>query len=197
MRPRLFDSDAVLDQVFEQFWRRGVRATSISDLARETGLQRGSLYNAFGSKEQLFLAAYERYADKYLASVDHAMQGPSLREQLEGYCRVSIANFCEGRPARSCPTTRGLMESVEENSEGLGADARKVLSKLIRRVIKRVELAFLRGAERGEFDGDPAMAAAHLVAVVRGLVVLERSGLRESQLTAIANQAIDSILADR
>ena len=56
MRPREFDHDDVLRIAFDQFWRKGVRGTSLSDIARDAGVQRGSLYNAFGSKEALFLA---------------------------------------------------------------------------------------------------------------------------------------------
>src|ERR1700712_730219 len=58
LRPREFDHDDVLRVAFEQFWRKGVRGTSLSDIARDAGVQRGSLYNAFGSKEALFLCAY-------------------------------------------------------------------------------------------------------------------------------------------
>ena len=67
MRPREFDHDDVLRIAFDQFWRKGVRGTSLSDIARDAGVQRGSLYNAFGSKEALFLCAYERYAGDYLS----------------------------------------------------------------------------------------------------------------------------------
>jgi len=59
MRPREFDQDAVLRIAFDQFWRKGVRGASLSDIAREAAVQRGSLYNAFGSKEALFLAVLE------------------------------------------------------------------------------------------------------------------------------------------
>ena len=194
MRPRLFDSDKVLDQAFEQFWSNGIRSTSIADLARATGLQRGSLYNAYGGKEGLFLAAYERYAQGYLAEVDKAMTGNSLRAQLEGYCRVSISNFCRGRPSRSCPTTKGLMESDDGDSQGLGPESRKVLSSLVTRIVSRVERAFVQGVERGDFVGDPSIAATHLVAVVRGLVIHERTGYTRKQLTAPANHTIDLIL---
>lgn len=195
MRPRQFDSDAVLDTVFEHFWCRGVRATSMSDLAKVTGMQRGSLYNAFGSKEKLFLAAYERYASAYLAAVDKGMDERDLKAQLDGYCRVSIANFCRGRPARSCPTTRGLMESVIDNSEGLGPEARKALGELIDQVIERVERAFTDGAARGEFTGDSRLSARQLVAVVRGLVILERSGIHRAELEAIAQHSVRTLLS--
>ena len=106
MRPRQFDEDALLTAAFDLFWRRGVRATSIADLATATAVQRGSLYNAYGDKESIFLAAYAHYADGYLGSVEAAMAQGSLRDRLMGFCDVSIANFCAGEPARGCPTTR-------------------------------------------------------------------------------------------
>ena len=74
MRPREFDHDDVLRIAFDQFWRKGVRGTSLSDIARDAGVQRGSLYNAFGSKESLFLRAYERYSGEYLNSVQKRTQ---------------------------------------------------------------------------------------------------------------------------
>ena len=73
MRPREFDHDDVLRIAFDQFWRKGVRGTSLSDIARDAGVQRGSLYNAFGSKEALFLCAYERYASEYLGALQKVL----------------------------------------------------------------------------------------------------------------------------
>ena len=61
-RPREFDPDKVLDQAVHAFWSRGFRATSLNELARELGIEKPSLYAAFGNKEQLFLKALERYA---------------------------------------------------------------------------------------------------------------------------------------
>ena len=64
MRPREFDHDEVLRIAFDQFWRRGVRGTSLSDIARDAGIQRGSLYNAFGDKRTLYAHALNRYLDQ-------------------------------------------------------------------------------------------------------------------------------------
>ncbi len=59
-RPRQFDTDAVLSAARAAFVRNGYRGTSIDDLLRATGLQRASLYSAFGSKRGLFIAALDR-----------------------------------------------------------------------------------------------------------------------------------------
>lgn len=53
-RPRGFDEDVVIAQAAEVFGRLGYNATSVDDLVAATGLQRGSLYKAFGSKRNLF-----------------------------------------------------------------------------------------------------------------------------------------------
>ncbi|MEL7046658.1 MAG: TetR/AcrR family transcriptional regulator, partial [Pseudomonadota bacterium] len=190
MRPRQFDEDELLTAAFDLFWRRGVRATSMADLAHATGVQRGSLYNAYRDKETIFLAAYAHYADGYLSRVETAMAGGSLRDQLLAFCDVSIANFCDGEPARGCPTTRGLMEVAERNREGLGERAQQAFTELIARVLSMVERAFRDGVSSGEFSGDPVLAAGQLVATVRGLVVLQRADVDEHRLREIATQCV-------
>ena len=93
MRPREFDHYEVLRVAFEQFWRKGVRGTSLADIAREADVQRGSLYNAYGSKEALFLAAYERYAGDYLALIEKVLATGSLRKRLTAFFDLTIKNF--------------------------------------------------------------------------------------------------------
>lgn len=60
-RPRKFDADDVLDTVIDVFWELGYDAADTETLSRRTGLTKPSLYNAFGSKEDLFVAALDRY----------------------------------------------------------------------------------------------------------------------------------------
>ncbi|MGY3355975.1 AcrR family transcriptional regulator [Bradyrhizobium sp. GM0.4] len=100
MRPREFDHDDVLRIAFDQFWRKGVRGTSLSDIARDAGVQRGSLYNAFGTKEALFLQAYERYAADYLLALQKALGAGSLRKRLTAFFDLTISNFRAGTPPR-------------------------------------------------------------------------------------------------
>src|SRR5215212_7875521 len=68
--------DALLEVALETFWRNGFAATSMIDVAQATGVQRGSLYHAYGDKERLFLLAYERYSDRFLDFVRQALSNP-------------------------------------------------------------------------------------------------------------------------
>lgn len=194
MRPREFDDDDVLRVAFEQFWRKGVRGTSLSDIAREAGVQRGSLYNAFGSKEALFLSAYERYAAKYLDSIRKALGTGSLRKRLTAFFDVTIKNMCAGSPPRGCPTTRGLMEVGAAEGEGLDDEARQVFANLVSRITALVRDALSEGAKNGEFNGDPESAALHIITVTRGLAVLERAFGDEAELRRIAAHTITLVL---
>lgn len=194
MRPREFDHDEVLRIAFEQFWRNGVRGTSLSDIARETGVQRGSLYNAFGSKEALFLVAYARYAGEYVAALQKALGSGTLRMRLTAFFDLAIKNFRSGSPPRGCPTTRGLMELGSAEGEGLDENARKAFADLMTRVTGLIREALAEGARRSEFDGDATAAALHVATVVRGLAVLERAYGDEAQLRKIAAHTIDLLL---
>ncbi|MBH5401721.1 TetR/AcrR family transcriptional regulator [Bradyrhizobium sp. CNPSo 4010] len=194
MRPREFDHDEVLRVAFDQFWRKGVRGTSLSDIARDAAVQRGSLYNAFGSKEALFLEAYERYAGDYLAALHKALAVGSLRKRLTSFFDLTITNFRSGTPPRGCPTTRGLMELGAAEGEGLDDNARQAFARLISRITAMLQDTLVAAAARGEFDGNPAAAALHIVTVTRGLAVLERAFGDEPQLRKIAGHTIDLVL---
>jgi len=197
LRPREFDHDEVLRIAFDQFWRKGVRGTSMSDLARDAGVQRGSLYNAFGSKEALFLQAYERYAENYVAALQKALGTGSLRKRLTAFFDLTITNFRFGTPPRGCPTTRGLMELGSAEGEGLDEEARQAFASLLSRVTALVQDTLAAGAERGEFGGNPAAAALHIVTVTRGLAVLERAFGDEPQLRKIAAHTIGLVLGKK
>jgi TetR/AcrR family transcriptional regulator, transcriptional repressor for nem operon len=194
VRPREFDHDDVLRVAFDQFWRKGVRGTSLSDIARDAGVQRGSLYNAFGSKEALFLCAYERYASEYLSSLQKTLGAGTLRKRLTAFFDLTIKNFRSGSPPRGCPTTRGLMELG--SVEGLDENARAAFAALVTRVTGLIAEALSEGAKRGEFNGDPESTALHIATVTRGLAVLERAFGDEAQLRKIAAHTIDLVLGE-
>jgi TetR/AcrR family transcriptional regulator, transcriptional repressor for nem operon len=86
-RPKDFVTDEVLDRAGELFWRSGYQATSIPELEIATGLGRGSIYNAFGDKEGLYLAALDRYQRKFgappAAQLDHDNVGEGIRRMFD------------------------------------------------------------------------------------------------------------------
>jgi TetR/AcrR family transcriptional regulator, transcriptional repressor for nem operon len=82
-RPREFSDTAVVDAAMEVFWEKGYEATTTQDLCERTGLGRGSLYNAFGSKHRLYEESVRRYAETWAARQLATLTEPgNARERL-------------------------------------------------------------------------------------------------------------------
>src|SRR3954452_16874574 len=107
---RQFDEDELLEAALRTFWQNGFASTSMIDVAEVTGVQRGSLYNAYGDKEQLFLLAYERYAGRFLDSVRQALSHHDHVVALTTLFKQVVDNMSEGAPSRGCITTKTAIE---------------------------------------------------------------------------------------
>jgi AcrR family transcriptional regulator len=86
-RPREFDPDAALDAALVVFWRSGYESASLSDLTDAMGINRPSLYAAFGNKQELFRRAIARYSARRDAAWNTAMQAPTARQAVESLLR--------------------------------------------------------------------------------------------------------------
>src|SRR5947208_4189147 len=82
-RPRSFDLDKALDRALAVFWRKGYEGASLTDLTQAMGINRPSLYAAFGSKEELFRKAIDRYAEGPAGYVREALKEPTARGVVE------------------------------------------------------------------------------------------------------------------
>ncbi len=77
-RKRTFDEEQALEAAMRVFWQKGYVGTSLSDLTAALGINKPSLYAAFGNKEQLFASALARYGSRYgLPHAEHLLE-PSL-----------------------------------------------------------------------------------------------------------------------
>src|SRR5438270_921931 len=79
-RPRSFDLDVAADQALQLFWTKGYEGTTLDDLTAAMGINRPSLYAAFGGKEQLFRRALARYVAGPAARLGAALAAESARE---------------------------------------------------------------------------------------------------------------------
>src|SRR5215467_1073261 len=80
-RPRSFDAEEVLGRVRRVFMEKGFSAASLDDLAAAAGLNRPSLYAAFGNKEQLYVQALQHYGARILAALEEVLKGHGEIEQ--------------------------------------------------------------------------------------------------------------------
>src|SRR6266699_6654748 len=113
-----FLPEQVLDKAIDLFWKQGYEGTSIEDLVQCMGLGRGSLYDTFGDKHALYLAALSRYLAKYQGQVAEVLQqtGP-LSEILERFFQVCIEELLSDPACRGCFLVNATVEMAPHETQ--------------------------------------------------------------------------------
>ena len=168
-RPREFDIDEALEAAMGAFWARGYEATSLADLMQAMGLQKGSIYKAFGDKHALFLCALQRYLDqRYEAQRETLAKATSPRAALQAWLdRLVEAAPAEGGSCRGCLAVNTLIELGPHDEQ-----ARRVLEAHFERMRNLLMEQIRRGQELGEIrrDIDAGQCARLLMTMVAGLL---------------------------
>ncbi|NSX55244.1 TetR/AcrR family transcriptional regulator [Parasulfitobacter algicola] len=186
-RPKGFDDAAAKDAIMMTFWQNGYRATSLDDLVKASGAARASLYQSYGDKRGLFIAAIENYSQKFADWVTQAMQDePDTVLVLERILGASVARLTGGDMPDGCLRCNSTLEMA-------GADPLidKALKTANQDFVDTIRRPLVRAAERGEISvQDADRLSVYLTALVNGMVVLARSGADESTLQTIVDDAL-------
>ena len=169
---RQFDEEAVMDAAVETFWRQGYGETTMADLAKNAGVQRGSLYHAYGDKGALLLRALDRYGERYGNAARAALQDPDPRRAIEGFLDSHLARMADPENPAGCLMCQTALECG-------GRDPAP--SALVREHFLRTEVALAAVLERGReqgllpADADSRALARFFLGVSRGMAVLHRT----------------------
>ena len=184
-RPREFCMEKALDTALHLFWRKGYEGTSLSDLTEAIGVNRPSLYAAFGSKAELFRLVLDRYSARCDPAFSAALAQPTARGVAEALLLPAPA--CTHERAAGCLLVRGALTCSDE-SEAIRAE-------LASRREAMVEA--LRGRfEQAEADSDfpaearPADMARYVVTVMNGMAVQAAGGAGTDDLRRVAEVAL-------
>ncbi len=186
-RPRAFCVERALDQALKVFWQKGYEGTSLSDLTEAMGINRPSLYAAYGNKEALFRKALDRYIEGSAAFLRRSMEQPTSRAVVE-YLLLSSADgvTCPDNP-HGCLTVRCALSSGEAaDSIRLELVSRRVDGESILR--KRLERAQVEGDL--PTDASPADLARYVMTVHQGMSVQAASGASREQLRRVVETAL-------
>src|ERR1700683_1116990 len=112
-RPRSFDIDGALDRSLQVFWRKGYEGASLTDLTKAVGVNRPSLYAAFGDKEALFRKALDRYLNGPAAYTQEALKEPTARAVIERLLRGAADLNTAPRNPGGCLMVQGALACGE------------------------------------------------------------------------------------
>ena len=187
---RQFDEQEVIGTALEVFWRKGLHDATMQDLAAATGVQRGSLYNAYGDKEEIFLRAFDQYADQFLAAAGQALAEGDTATRLQNFFDMIVVNMTSGSPPRGCLTTRTALDVTIS-----GAAVRQRVQALLSRLEQLVGKAW--GPNKTTTAADATRLARVVVTFTRGLAVMERAGYSRKQLKDAAATFVDAVARQR
>src|SRR5438552_3939441 len=108
-RPRTFDTDKALDKALKVFWRKGYEGASLPDLTAAMGINRPSLYAAFGNKESLFKKAVHRYSTGPAGFVSQALAQPTARAVVERLLQGGIDMVTHPKNPHGCLMVQGAL----------------------------------------------------------------------------------------
>jgi TetR/AcrR family transcriptional regulator, transcriptional repressor for nem operon len=186
---RQFDEQEMIATALDVFWRKGLHDATMQDLAAATGVQRGSLYNAYGDKEAIFQRAFDQYAGQLMDSCGQALaEGDDIAARLQNFLDLLIVNMTSGSPPRGCLTTRTALDGAI-SSAAVRQRVQGVLSRLEQLVSKAIS-----SAPDKRLAANANRLARVVVTFTRGLAVMERAGYSRKQLKESAATFVDALV---
>lgn len=186
-RPRGFDEEKALECAMRVFWKQGYEGTTLPDLTKAMGINRPSLYAAFGNKQSLFHKVVARYSSGPACYVKEAVEKPTAREMMEHLLRGTIDLLSNPKNPRGCLIVQGALaggadsNSVRKELISLRGDGYEAIRKRLQQALQAGDL--LRGS-------DPEDLARYASTVMHGLSVQASSGATRDELTRVADLAM-------
>ncbi len=182
-----FDVDVALEKAMQVFWRKGFDSVSMANLIEETGINRGSLYNAFGGKQALFvktLLKYDRENRKATLARFEALDEPC--KAICDFFDSIVVNTVADTERKGCFLFNTVLECGSHDAE---------VNAIVANGLREIEGFFRRSIEVGQARGDirqdiePESKAKTMLALALAIRVLGRGAYTEAALHTIATEA--------
>ena len=187
-RPKEFNPDDAIEKAMQVFWHKGYEATSMENLLSAMDLNRGSLYDTFGDKRQLFLKVIDRYCTTFASSKFSLLDQPgpalpTLRQFISGMIEGGLAD----PQRRGCLISNTVMELSPHEKEIAGT---------LRQALKMAEDTFFKVLTRAKQQGelhkgqDPRALARFFITMMQGVVVMIKAGAPADVVKQTAETAL-------
>ena len=186
-RPPAFNHDDALEKALHVFWTHGYEGASMAELTEAMGMNKPSIYAAFGKKEELFRQALKKYASGPVAYVKEAMAQPTARQAVEMLLTKSAELLCE------CDTPRGCM--IVQGALTVGPGAELIKNELAAQrqgfeaMLKRRFDQAKKDSELSQ-ETDTAMLAKYVAIIHQGMSVQASSGAKKKELHGVVQMVM-------
>jgi TetR/AcrR family transcriptional regulator, copper-responsive repressor len=189
-RPRAYQPEIALGKALDLFRKDGFAATSLDDLSTATGMNRPSLYGAFGDKRELYIKSYQRYrADARAAMIDIFRNPLPIRQRLARIYAVALDIYLSGEAG-----PRGCFTVMTAASEAVAdPDIRSLVLEGFSELDKAFAACFRLARENGELSpsADPQALAQLASATIHTIAIRARAQVPRKELEAIVKGAIE------
>jgi TetR/AcrR family transcriptional regulator, copper-responsive repressor len=187
-RPRAYNPDEALQRALQVFWRHGYARTSLDDIVAATGMNRPSLYAAFGDKRSLYLKALAHYHTITGEALRRALSGTDpLRAALMRVYEAAITLYLSGDQALGCFAVGTATTEAAEDP-----DVRAMLAESTRRLDQAFEARIIAACDAGELplETDTAALASLASATLHTIAIRARAGIPRDELLDLARRAV-------
>lgn len=192
-RPRAYDPQTALAKALGVFWSTGYSGASLDSIATAAGMNRPSLYAAFGDKHALYIKALEQYWETASAAMQQALSDTSLtlEQALTGFYEGQLAIYFsgDGQPRGCFAIGTATTEAVED------PQIRDVLADRLSRLDADLQVRLQTAIDSGELqaDADPAALAVLASSLLHSISIRARAGKSRDELSGLARSAIKVI----
>jgi TetR/AcrR family transcriptional regulator, copper-responsive repressor len=193
-RPRAYQPEIAIGKALDLFRRSGFAATSLDDLSAATGMNRPSLYGAFGDKRELYIKSYWRYRDDARAAMRGVFRDAMpIRKRLQKIYATALDIYLSGEAG-----PRGCFTVVTAASEAVAdPEIRSLVLEGFSELDRAFASCFRIARENGELpaSADPALLAQLASATMHSMAIRARARVPRKELEAMARGAIDVMCA--
>ncbi len=190
-RAAKFNHEIAIEISMNEIWRYGFEACSVKALSEKIGITRSSFYNAFGSREALFLEVLDLYftrsPDRVLSNANDTM---NVRQLLTDFLKDVCRTRATDPEARGCLAVNCVAELV-----GVKEELGSILKNAVLSSVDRFESILKRAALRGEIidDGRLREKALSLQNLIIGLNVMSKVVRSEKELFSVAKNTLKGL----
>ena len=185
-RTKEFDVDATIDRAVDLFRSKGHAATSVQDLVDHLGINRGSIYDTFGNKDNLYDLALQRYIDQGQRFVDNTLElDLPLRDRLH----LILTTLIDSAQGRGCLVVNTACERNDQHHA-----ARTATAAAFNITRQQLRSAFHAApADQRTSDVDPDTAAETILVLMQGLMVMATTSADHTTLDPVITTTLDQL----